>query len=330
MVSFDDLTDYTEKIKQEQYASGTALVIMQNNKIVHEYYSGTHHFEQGARKINASSQFNVYSVRVTYIGLAVAIAMEEGYLDIDDKLTDHLPELDKEVLGETKIRHLVTRCTGLKIKEQHVTRAFALGTDIEGKRPDLLASILYQATGKTVAEILREKVFSPLDWTKTEWMTSGKETLVCDIHSPKSYPALRVGSNAGDDRNLYVSARELAYWGNLHLNKGSFNGKRILPEKIFTKTTTSQSPITVPNYLPKFGFLWWIKDSEVSYQWDELGSNLPEGSYQILGASSCSCTVIPKLNAVAVRMNNRIESSKEFDYLADIRRFGDLVVTCLK
>ncbi len=57
---FTDITLYTEKIKREMHASGSALVIMKDNRIVHEWYSGTHHFEKGARKIDIASQFNVY------------------------------------------------------------------------------------------------------------------------------------------------------------------------------------------------------------------------------------------------------------------------------
>ncbi|HWO75652.1 MAG TPA: hypothetical protein VNM69_06980 [Bacillus sp. (in: firmicutes)] len=78
---FKDITSYTEKVKQEKYASCAALVIMKDNNIVHEWYSGSHHFEKGAKKIDFSSRFNVYSTRVTYVGLAIAIAVHEGYLD---------------------------------------------------------------------------------------------------------------------------------------------------------------------------------------------------------------------------------------------------------
>lgn len=211
--AFKELTTYTEKVQRNIKASGSAVVIVKDNKIVHEWYSGEHHFEQGAKKINYDSRFNVYSVRVTYVGLAIAIAINEGLLSLDDNLSKYLNEYNKETLGETTIRHLLTRCTGLKFENSKVYRAFDLGTDIEGKKPEILAKILYKATGKTVNDILLKKVFKPLHWTNTGWVTEGNNNLVCDIDSSKSYPTLRIGSNLGDERNLYVSARELAYWG---------------------------------------------------------------------------------------------------------------------
>ncbi|GIN58274.1 hypothetical protein J8TS2_25930 [Lederbergia ruris] len=143
--AFKDLTTYTEKVQRDMKASGSAVVIMKDNKIVYEWYSGEHHFERGAKKINYDSRFNVYSVRVTYVGLAIAIAINEGLLNLDDRLSDYLNEYNKETLGETTIRHLLTRCTGLKFENSKVYRAFDLGTDMEGKKPEILAKIPIQS-----------------------------------------------------------------------------------------------------------------------------------------------------------------------------------------
>lgn len=329
---FKDVTSYTKKIKADMNASGSALVIMKNNQIVHEWYAGTHHFEKGARKVDLSSRFNVYSTRVTYVGLAIAIATYEGLLNLDDRLSDYLTEYDKSILGETTIRHVLTRCSGLKFEDDNVYRVFDVGTNIEGKNSSLLAKILYIVTGKTVNELLSKRVFHPLNLKNTGWMTEGQRQLVCDVNLPEGYPTIRLGSNIGDDRNLYVSARELALWGNLHVNMGLVNGKQILPKEVFHLATSIQSPISLPKQLPKFSFLWWVKDHNVSVDYDELGSDLPNGSYQILGASGCSCTVIPKFNAVAVRMYNSLNAHESlgFDYIEDIQTFGNLVISSLE
>ncbi|GGA89346.1 serine hydrolase domain-containing protein [Ornithinibacillus halotolerans] len=331
MTAFKELTAYTEKVKNEIHASGSALVIMKNNQIVHEWYSGRHHFESGAKAINEFSRFNVYSVRVTYVSLAIAIAIYEGDIGLEDKLSTYLTEYDSEILGNTTIRHLLTRSTGLKFSKTEVKQVFDVGTNLEGKRPEILAKILFQATGKTLNEILSKHVFQPLEWKSTGWVTEGNANLVGNINSKEGYPTLRLGSNIGDDRNLYVSARELAYWGNLHLQKGFIDGKQILPMEVFDFATTIQSPNSFPKHLPKFGFLWWIKDGDVSVDYNELGADLPEGSYQILGASGCSCTVIPKYNTVAVRMYNRVNASESgFDYVRDIQTFDNLIVSSIK
>jgi hypothetical protein len=74
--------------------------------------------------------------------------------------------VDKEISGETTVRQ-VPRSPGLKIKNDTVQRVFDSGTNIEGKRPDLLAKVVRQATGKTVNQILAETkgtLFVGLRW----------------------------------------------------------------------------------------------------------------------------------------------------------------------
>ncbi|WP_018755513.1 serine hydrolase domain-containing protein [Paenibacillus terrigena] len=329
---FSTLDEYTEQIQNRIAASAGALCVIKDNKIIHEWYSGFHHFHKGARKTGAESQFNVYSTRVTYVGLAAAIALYDGYIEsLDSLLSEYLVGFDNDILGNTTLRHLVTRTTGLQFKGKSVVKGFVSGTAFEGKKPEILAAIVKNATGKTVSEIINERVFKPMNFTRTEWRTEGKETLVCDINDPHSFPTLRLESNEGSDRNLYVSARELAHWGNLHLNKGMYEGKQLLPEKVFDIVTSVQTPDSLPVHLPRLGFFWWIQNSMVESC--EIGPSLPEQTFQILGASGCSCTVIPKHNAVVVRMTNSLWTfggKNNFDYLSDIQEFGNLAEDALR
>jgi len=323
-----ELQDYMNQSQKNNHSSGSALIILKDNEVMYESYKGTHHFQKGARGVDASSQFNVYSVRVTYIALAAAIAIHEGKLGLDDELKEFFPDKDSTILANTSLRHLLTRSTGLQFNKNEIIRREESGVFVEGKRPDILSYILYQTTGKTVAQIINQSIIEPLKWKETQWMTTGKTTLVSDITSINGYPSIRLGSDVGDDRNLFVSARELALWGNLHLYKGKVDGVQVIPEEIFNLTTTIQSPVTINEIYPAFGFYWWIQSNHhISWEKNELGDRLPEGSFQLLGASGCSCTVIPKHNVVAVRMLNSITPNNEtnYDYLKDIRQFGNMI-----
>ncbi|WP_138977003.1 hypothetical protein [Brevibacillus laterosporus] len=54
-----------------------------------------------------------------------------------------------------------------------------------------------------------------------------------DLVVGKSKPSIPLSnfgdSSDGSQANLFVSARELAYWGYLHLNKGRYNDRQIIP-----------------------------------------------------------------------------------------------------
>ncbi|WP_028559867.1 serine hydrolase [Paenibacillus pinihumi] len=93
----NELTRYTQQIQEQIKASAAALCIMKDNRIVHEWYNGYHHFHKGARTVDNSPQFNVYSTRSTYIGMAVAFAIYDGYISsLDTQLHRYLPDADPD------------------------------------------------------------------------------------------------------------------------------------------------------------------------------------------------------------------------------------------
>ncbi|WP_173193956.1 serine hydrolase [Paenibacillus alginolyticus] len=75
---------------------------------------------------------------------------------------------------------------------------------------NLLITLVQKVFGQTLALILQERLFLPYGFTETGWHKEKSEKLVWLIENYKD--------NQGNDANLYVSTRELAYWGYmLHL-----------------------------------------------------------------------------------------------------------------
>ncbi|MCM3400381.1 serine hydrolase [Oceanobacillus profundus] len=129
----------------------------------------------------------------------------------------------------------------------------------------------------------------------------------------------------GSGMNMYVSAQELALWGYLHLTGGKWAGKQLIPREIMQMATSIQTPNPrLP--IHKNGFLWFVKDT--NHTFNQIGDTVPKGSYQLLGYTNVALLVIPEENVVAVRMFNRYGSSEGYDYLNDIRSFGDTVYKC--
>ncbi|SYX83270.1 hypothetical protein [Paenibacillus alvei] len=133
----------------------------------------------------------------------------------------------------------------------------------------------------------------------------------------------------GNNGNLFVSARELARWGQLHLDKGMYKGTRIVPTEVFELAISICTPPQLEPHLPRNGFFWFVQD--IPRAASELGDQLPGGSFQSLGITGCACLVIPKYQTVAVRMYNQQGGNPaEYDYLKDIRTFGTMVCTAIK
>lgn len=324
------LHHYVHYIQQQIGSTAAAVYIIQNNKVIDQWYSGRHGSSVSSRPVDEHSQFNVGSIRKTYLGLAISILIEENVIhSMDDEIFKYMKELDKDIVTGTTIRHLLTHTHGLKIIDNKLNREYKAGQGWKYTNAgiNILINLVVLLTGKALSEFMNERVFIPFNFNETGWKTKYQEQLVYNVYDdPHSW----VGPNwssAGDQSNLFVSARELALWGCLHLNKGYLEGKQVLSMDIVERVVTLQSPITMPNHLPKNGIIWWM---QANYRENQLGEHLPNGSYQILGITGCTCLVIPEYNAVAVRMYNQLHNSEGYDYLADIRQFGNQVSDILR
>lgn len=91
---------------------------------------------------------------------------------------------------------------------------------------------------------------------------------------------------------LRMSARDLARFGLLHLNRGNWNGKQVLSEKYVAHST---SRISEGTWTGAYGFLWWLYDAE---PFKSLGM------YSALGVGEQAIHVIPGADMVFVIRTN--------------------------
>ncbi|MFI8575373.1 serine hydrolase domain-containing protein [Rossellomorea aquimaris] len=329
--SFLPVLDHVNSTFHKVICSGASTLIIHKDSIVLEQYIGKQSTANEARIVQADTQFHVASVRKSYIGFAVSYALFYGYINsIDDPVLSYLPELEEAPWKDTTIRHLLTHTHGLKQEGNRTVREFAPGTNWSYKQIGIeaLTQIVKRTTNKSVAEIIHENVFIPLGFNESNWYSKKHEQLVDVMLRNEGDEDWKTSeSTEGDKMNMYVSTRELAYWGYLHLKKGKINGKQMVPSEIIEMATSLQSPTSLPKDLPQNGFLWFVKD--LPAQKTEIGHQVPKGSYQILGFTNCTLLVIPEEEIVAVRMFNSFGSPEGYDYLSDVRSFGDTIMKCV-
>ncbi|SES10388.1 CubicO group peptidase, beta-lactamase class C family [Salipaludibacillus aurantiacus] len=327
---FDSVVSNVRKTSEEVDCSGASVFIIHDDRIVTEEYWGKHSKEPDSRRIQEDTRFHVASVRKSYIGFAVAYAVNKGYIgSIDDSIIKYLPPNEIAILNETTIRHLLTHTHGLKSINGEIYREFPSGENwaYRGIGINMLTQIVKNTTGKSVAEIVANNVFKPLKFTETGWYGDINEKLVDVIRKPNDPNWTTSKSTDGDRMNMYVSSRELAKWGYFHLKQGYVNGEQIVSNEIIDIATSLQSPNSIDAELPQNGYLWFVKD--LPARKSEIGGLVPKGSFQILGYTGVTLLVIPQHNLVAVRAFNSFGSPNGFDYLHDVRKFGDTIMTCL-
>ncbi|MGE1039756.1 serine hydrolase domain-containing protein [Bacillus wiedmannii] len=328
MYTYDKLISWVENIKEENHSSATALCIIKDNKIVLEHYSGHHSNTSISKKVTASLQFNVASARKSYLGLMVAFALYEGKINsIDDEAIQYLKDFDPVLLGKTTIRHLVTHSHGLgETHDGTIFREFEPGQawayrDVNVR---MITRLIYQLYSKSFPELLKERVFDLANFKETGWRIQEDENLVKVVNNPSEDAISEIGTvNDGTEKNLFVSAREFAYWGNLHLNQGMINGKQIVPKEVIKIATSLQSPTFANKELPQNGLFWFVQNEPTLLS--ELGERVPKGAYQILGITGPTLLVIPEYNVVVAKMYNKRYNYGGDNYLYYLREFSNLV-----
>jgi len=119
----------------------------------------------------------------------------------------------------------------------------------------LMSAILREATGQTAEVYAEEHLFGPLGIDSYHW---------------KREPAGLPDTEGG----LYLEAEDLARFGQLYLNDGLWNGKRILPagwvEASVTRYVDDVAPDN-PNWNAGYGYQWWRLDRDGVEVWAGLG-----------------------------------------------------------
>jgi len=96
--------------KNEGKQPGAAALVIKDGQVVFQQGFGYADIENDVR-IDANSSFRLASVSKQFTTMAIAVLTEEGKLNFDDLLTDHLPELD--YWPGVTIRHLMEHTSGI-------------------------------------------------------------------------------------------------------------------------------------------------------------------------------------------------------------------------
>lgn len=104
-----------EKALKRFNSSGMSVAIVHNGKVVHSKGYGLRDITSG-EKMDGNTLFRIASTTKAFTTAALAILVDEGKLDWDDRVTDHLPDFrmaDPWVTQEFTVRDLLTHRSGL-------------------------------------------------------------------------------------------------------------------------------------------------------------------------------------------------------------------------
>lgn len=225
---------------EETYADGIA--VLHRGKLIYERYFGA---------LKPHKPHIGMSVTKSFTGTLAGILIAEGRIDPQAPITDYVPELKTSAFGDARVHEAMDMTTGLAYTEVYTDRNsdvwglrrangmapipadyqgatnifdFLCGQKKQGEHgkafayktvnSDVLAFICRRVSGQSLADLLSERIWSPL----------GAEE---DAH----YHVDRTGIESGGG-GLSTTLRDLARFGEMIRNHGKFNGRQIVPSKV--------------------------------------------------------------------------------------------------
>ncbi len=183
-----DATDeYVRAQMRERHVPGAAIAVIKNGKIIKADGYGSANVELNV-PATKETVFEIGSVSKQITAAAVMLLVEEGKLNLDEKISKYLPNTP-EAWKNVTVKNLLTHTSGIKsytglsgfdltkrLKRDEFIKAIgAFPLEFEpGERwnysnsgYNLLGFIIESITGKSYWDFVQTKIFKPLGMTKT-------------------------------------------------------------------------------------------------------------------------------------------------------------------
>lgn len=212
----------------------THLAVVVGERVITEWYR---------RPITRNIPHMLHSATKSFVGTAVGMAISENLLSLDSALSDLLPKAHSlanrsEQLSRLTIRDMLTMRTGHErgtsgvvwrgldtswvdaYLDEPITGTAGIDFIYSSGTSHILSVCLQNAAGVTTEEFLTDRLFRPLGFGDLSWE-----------RDPEGYSS---GGNG-----LSIRTIDFAKWGQLHLNGGLWNGRRILDREWVEASTKS-------------------------------------------------------------------------------------------
>ncbi|MDG4714382.1 serine hydrolase domain-containing protein [Winogradskyella marincola] len=269
------LLDYLENKNTKSF------MVLHEGKIVIEAYFNGH---------SSTSPWYWASAGKTLTTALTGIAESEGYISIEDKVSDYIgtgwtsANIDKENLITCK--HLLSMTSGLDDSEGDGVEPgdlqYIADADTRWAYHNVyvkLQDVVSQATNQSWDDYLETKILNPTGMSGSYF-------------------------NVDDFNVFWSNTRTMARFGLLNYANGIWENNQIIPENYLNDAVNTSQNINLA-----YGYLWWL-NGKSSYHLPQsqfefpgkLIPNAPNDMYAALGKNDQKIYVIPSKKLVVIRM----------------------------
>lgn len=305
------LRDLLRDIEDGVFREVHSVLIVKDGRLVFECYFPGHDFGYTGENFhgdyilfNRNTLHNTHSATKSVTSAIIGLAIEHGFIeDVDEKVFDFFPgcnDLRTDVKDRISIEHMLTMTSGLAWNEWDVSIAtgehdivqfnnsldpirFLLSKDVvtepgaafyyNGGGVDLLGEIVRVASGMFPDAFSETYLFGPLGVERYQWQRLRSGIICCH----------------GD---IYIRPRDLAKFGTLFLNEGSWNGEQIISAEWVRRSFEEYIPLPQVYWADGYGYLWWMRSLQANGRTYE--------SYKAMGWGGQEIFIFPEQDMVVV------------------------------
>ncbi len=247
---------------QKQLGNDVAVLVYKNGQTVYRKEMGS---------FNSQTVAPIASCSKWFTAALVMSFVDEGKLSLDDKVSQYLPVFTSYSKGQITIRHCLSHLTGIHTDKPGLLSILKMSryrtledevNELASKQEleevpgtsfrysnaglDIAGRVLEVMAKKPFEQLMQQRIFRPLGMKNSSFASEKA------VH-----PSGGARSTAGDYLNFLV----------MLLNKGVYNGKRILSEKAVEEMQVPRTTTAMIKYAPapaegyNYGYGEWIQET---------------------------------------------------------------------
>jgi serine-type D-Ala-D-Ala carboxypeptidase len=338
-MSEDGLAEADEAIEEaidDSVFTAAALVVARQGGLVRfRGYTGA---DSTAGVDPQTTLFDLASLtKIVGTTTAAALLLDSGDLELDAPVQRYVREFRGDGRGEITIRHLLSHTSGLAAGSWLYGSATSSEEALEQvigqsprRRPGeaveysdfgmiLLAEVIQRTAGRPIDQLLAARLFAPLDMSSTMYLPPAylhDRAVPSASDTERPFPlqgvvhdgnAFRLGGIAGH-AGLFSTARDLAIFSQMMLNRGSYGSARILSAELVDTLTARQENA-------EERALGWDTPADRS----SAGRYFSSRSYGHTGYTGTSIWIDPLRELFVVLLTNRTYTGAEAGEILDLR-----------
>jgi len=340
-ISIDSLRKIDRIMREAIFDStfpGGTVTVLKDGVIAWQKGYGYHTYDK-LKKVEASDIFDLASLtKVVATTTSIMKLVDEGRIDLDDKVAKYIPEFKTGAKKQITIRNLLSHDSGLPAFRVYVDSLKTRAEIIKAVREEplindpgteyvysdlgfiLLAEIVEEVSGERIDRFIRKELFYTMGmsstfftparsapWVKHQILPTEidtvfrKDTVHTAVHDERAYYMDGVAGHAG----LFSNGSDLAVYAQMLLNKGEYGGRRYIGSNIVDTFTTPQAETSNRG----LGF-----DRKSIEGFSSAGKLTSPNTFGHTGFTGTSLWIDPERDLAVIVLTNRVHPYRSYGH----------------